>query len=169
MPAQPPISDDDRRRVRALHSEGLGRNQIAKAIGRSAATVTKIAGQLGLTFDRASTVVAVEAKRRTAAERRAGLALALLGDAERLRAQLWQPHMAYAFGGRDNDYAEHEIAQPAPVDKAHLMRAASIAVDKSLRLDEYDRDGGADRARSMLGQLFGALTVRHESADAGDA
>ncbi|MFF2188128.1 helix-turn-helix domain-containing protein [Streptomyces sp. NPDC058155] len=40
-----PITYDDRRRVRELHAQDKNHNEIARAIGRSPSTVSKIAGQ----------------------------------------------------------------------------------------------------------------------------
>lgn len=70
-----PITDLDREQVRRLHTEGKSRNQIARSIGRGAATVSKIASELGLTFAGGARVVAAtEARRADAAARRAQLA-----------------------------------------------------------------------------------------------
>ncbi|MFE2033052.1 hypothetical protein ACFXBB_07270 [Streptomyces scopuliridis] len=70
-----PIDDRDRERVRRLHSQGESRNQIAHSIGRSAASVSKIARKLGLTFNGGARVAAAtEARRADAAARRELLA-----------------------------------------------------------------------------------------------
>lgn len=159
MARNAPLSDEERQRIRELHGEGKGRNEIAAVLGRSAGAVTKAAGEMGLDFTREATRTATEAKRRTAAERRADLALALLDDAERLRRRMWSPYLVFSFGGRDNVFSSRELDLPPAGDQSSLMRAASVAVERSLRLDEYDRDGGAEAARSMLGRLAEALGV----------
>ncbi|MGW1489793.1 helix-turn-helix domain-containing protein [Streptomyces sp. NPDC002402] len=70
-----PIRERDREAVRRLHAEGQSRNAIASAIGRSAATVSKIAKAEGLTFAGGARVAAAtEARRADAAERREQLA-----------------------------------------------------------------------------------------------
>ncbi|MEV7501719.1 hypothetical protein [Streptomyces sp. NPDC093018] len=70
-----PIDDRDRERVRRLHSQGESRNQIAHSIGRSAASVSKIARELGLTFNGGARVAAAtEARRADSAARRELLA-----------------------------------------------------------------------------------------------
>ncbi|MFI1182600.1 helix-turn-helix domain-containing protein [Streptomyces sp. NPDC020799] len=70
-----PIRDRDRKRVRELHAEGKSRNAIARATKRSAATVSKIAAQEGLTFSGGARVAAAtEARRADAAARREQLA-----------------------------------------------------------------------------------------------
>ncbi|GGY65535.1 helix-turn-helix domain-containing protein [Streptomyces xanthochromogenes] len=70
-----PITDADRAAVRRLHAEGKSRNQIAREIRRSAATVSKIAAAEGLTFSGGARVAAAtEARRADAAARREQLA-----------------------------------------------------------------------------------------------
>ncbi|TGB14410.1 helix-turn-helix domain-containing protein [Streptomyces sp. MZ04] len=70
-----PITDRDREAVRRLHSEGKSRNAIARQLGRGAATVSKIAAELGLAFSGAArAAAATEARRADAAARREQLA-----------------------------------------------------------------------------------------------
>lgn len=72
-----PITDGDRAAVRRLHSQGKGRNEIARAIKRPGSTVSKIAADMDppLTFERGSEVVAAtEARRIDLAARRLDLA-----------------------------------------------------------------------------------------------
>lgn len=70
-----PITDTDREAVRRLHTEGKSRNQIAREAGRSAATISKIAAELGLAFSGgARAAAATEARRADAAARREQLA-----------------------------------------------------------------------------------------------
>lgn len=69
------INDRDREAVRHLHAEGKSRNQIARETGRAAATVSKIAADLGLTFSGGARVAAAtETRRADAAARREQLA-----------------------------------------------------------------------------------------------
>ncbi|MFJ9816172.1 hypothetical protein ACIRU3_13065 [Streptomyces sp. NPDC101151] len=70
-----PIEETDRAAVRRLHAQGLSRNAIARETGRAAATVSKIAADLGLAFSGGSRVsAATEARRADAAARREQLA-----------------------------------------------------------------------------------------------
>ncbi|MEU3710501.1 helix-turn-helix domain-containing protein [Streptomyces catenulae] len=70
-----PITARDREGVRRLHAEGQSRNKIARTIGRSAATVSKIARAEGLAFSGGARVAAAtEARRADAAARREQLA-----------------------------------------------------------------------------------------------
>lgn len=151
--AADPITDTDRQRVAELHTAGKGRNDIATEIGRSAGTVSKIAKALGLSFDREATRAATAAKVADAASRRAALALDLLGDAEKLRSQLWTEATVFAFGGKDNIYAEHPLPEPPAVDKLKLLQAAGTAIRDSLRLTEFDAAAGTTDAKAMLTDL----------------
>lgn len=166
-----PITAKDRERVRRLHAEGKTRNQIAREIGRSGSTVSKIAEALGLTFERGAEVLAAtEARQADLAALRAGLALDLTRDAMRLREQLWQPARVFAFGGKDNEYAEEWHPEPPPADKRALLGAAGMAIDRSLKLAPIDSGGDADQVRSMLGSLGEAIATafRDDDQDQGD-
>ncbi|MFF5501250.1 helix-turn-helix domain-containing protein [Streptomyces roseolus] len=156
-----PITDADRRQVRELHAARKSRNEIARILGRSPSTVSKIAAQCEppLTFDRAEQVEAAT-RVRTAdlAARRAALALDLQGDAEKLRAQLWQGTTHGEFAGRDGEWHETYLEQPRFPDQRAIVAAVQTAVGTSLRL--APAEGGDDTAqvRSMLGALGEALT-----------
>ncbi|MFD7103101.1 helix-turn-helix domain-containing protein [Streptomyces celluloflavus] len=66
-----PITDRDCEQVRQLHAEGKSRNEIARTIGRGAATVSKIARAEGLAFSGGARVAAAtEARSADAAARR---------------------------------------------------------------------------------------------------
>jgi hypothetical protein len=145
-----PVTQDDYAQVEKLHGQGLGRNDIAAAIGRAPATVTKLANQLGLSFDRAATAAATAAKVVDARARRAQLALGLLDDAARLREQLFAEAKVFNFGGRDNSYNETVLDKPPFADQLRIMQAAGTAIDRALKLDEYDATGGEAEQRGML-------------------
>ena len=135
----------------------MGRNAIAREIGRATRTVSVLAADMHLTFDTTMTEDATRARIAQLAEKRAVLADALTGDALRLTEQLWTPSVAFSFGGKDNTYAERHVDQPPANDKRALMSAAATAAAQSLRLVPPTDDSGADDARSMLGKLFQGL------------
>ncbi|MFF5142538.1 helix-turn-helix domain-containing protein [Streptomyces sp. NPDC013157] len=167
-----PIDDDDRRRVRELHAAGKSRNDIARAIKRSPSTVSKIAGSFEppLTFDRAAEVAAATAVRTAdLADRRASLALALQADAERLRAQLWQPTVYGEFAGKDGKWQQVHLDQPRFTDQRQIIGATATAIQQSLRLAPAEGGEGAEQVRSMLGALGDALTQAAGDPDTGEA
>ena len=166
-----PITEEDRRKVRDLHAAGESRNAIAKLIGRGAATVSKIAVEEGLSFDREAVKAATEAKVADARARRAALMLDLLDDAARLRAQLWTPHTYTDHGGRDFVKAQWTQPEPTAADKLKLVQACTTAAASSMKLEEHDTgSGGVEGAKSMLGALAAGLQAAYDQLpdDAGD-
>lgn len=155
-----PVTDADREAVRRLHGEGRPRNVIAREIGRSGSTVSKIAAGLGLSFDRAeTTAVATAARSADLASRRVALAEKLHDDAERLREQLWAPCIIGQFGGKENDWNEVPRDRPPFADQRQIMGAVSVAVDKSMKLAPPDTGDSSEQVRSMLADLGAALHV----------
>jgi IS30 family transposase len=67
-----PIRERDREAVRRLHAEGKSRNQIARELGRGAATVSKNAAAEGLIFSGGARVAAATAALRADAAARRG-------------------------------------------------------------------------------------------------
>jgi hypothetical protein len=158
-----PITEEDRRRVKALHAAGRNRNQIAKEIGRSGSTVSKIAEQLGLSFNRDAVQAATEARVADAKARRAELMHALLDDAQKLRQQLFAPTTIHSFGGKDNTYASRDVNQPLFKDQRDIMQATNTAITASLRIDDHDANtGDTDAAKSMLGSLAAGLQAAYD-------
>lgn len=167
-----PIDDRDREQVRELHAQGKSRNQIARAIRRSPSTVSKIAANLDppLTFDRAAEVaVATEVRRADLASRRALLAEQLHDDAEKLRAQLWEPCRYGEFAGRDGEWHEVNLDRPRFGDQRQIISAAGTAIQQSLKLAPVEGGAGAEQVRSMLGALGEALTQAADDTDDGGA
>lgn len=137
---QRPVTEADYNEVRRLHAQGLGRNAIAREMGRGPRTVSVIAAELGLAFDRTMTEEATRARKADLEERRVLLAEALQGDAERLTEQLWQRAKVFNIGGKDNTYTDHDVDEPPADAKKNLMAAAGIAIEKSLKLVPPDRE-----------------------------
>ena len=169
-----PVDPNVRARVRELADQGCGRNRIARDVGLSGSTVSGIIRDTGGSFDRTATAEATEAAKVDAAERRAQLSAALLEDAHKLRAQLWEPVTIGAFGGRDNVWSETRLAEPTFADKRAILAAVGTAVRDHIRLEQVDADGGAAEAGSMLADLMTGLQATHaaqvaqSAAEAGD-
>lgn len=165
-----PVTQDDYDEIRRLHGEGLGRNEIMKAINRGANVVSRLAAEMGLSFARAGQIAAAtEIRRQDLAARRLLLAEQLQADAERLREQLWQPATVFAFGGKDNTFESEQLPEPPPADKRALMSTAGIAIDRSLKLEPVRDDSGAEAARSMIGQLMTGLGEVYRQQQAEEA
>ncbi|MGW3572065.1 helix-turn-helix domain-containing protein [Streptomyces sp. NPDC000941] len=142
-PAPRPVTDETREDVRKLHAEGCSRNEIARRLQRSGRTVSLIAQDLGLSFDRSATEEATRARSADLAEKRTLLAETLIDDAMRLTEQMWEPSVVYNIGGKDNTYTEHQVDEPPADAKRALMAAAGQAIDRSLKLapPETDQQG----------------------------
>lgn len=153
-----PWNDDDTAQLKDLHGQGRSLHSIAAEMGRSKGTINRHAArqQPPLTWERTQVAAATAARVIDAKAHRTALQLALLEDAAKLRKQLWEPCIAFNFGGKDNTYAEHDLAKPTFTDQLKIMQATGVAVDRSLKLAEHDSEG-ADQVRSLLGGLAEAL------------
>ncbi|MBB4931858.1 AraC-like DNA-binding protein [Lipingzhangella halophila] len=167
MPRGHPVDPAARARVQELHSEGWSRNAIAREVGISGYSVTKIVREFGLNFDRETTKAATEAKVADNRARRAELSANLLGDAERLREQLWSPVTIGAFGGRDGEWHTAEVEEPPFADKRAILASVQTAVRSHVELVKADASSGADEAASMLGKLAAGLKQAWGDSDAG--
>ncbi|MFB6787682.1 helix-turn-helix domain-containing protein [Streptomyces olivaceus] len=168
------VTADERAEIIRLHSEGHGRNEIARRVRRSQRTVSLICAEEDLVFDVTMTEDATRHRVAQLAERRAVLAEALQGDAERLTELMWAPAKIFSFGGKDNVYREKDVDEPPAADKRNLMAAANVAIEKSMKLvpPETD-DANVEAARSMLGSLADGLSrlaaqEPHGEADSGE-
>ena len=153
----PPMSAKEKARLRALHAEGKSCRQIGKALGRGAATVSRHAAAMGLSFAREATVKATSARVIDLAAFRAQEAVALAEDARRIREQLWQPFLAWSIGGRENVYTEHEMPRPDPRTQRDIVLSAKACHEASLKLTESTAGDGDKDAVSLLHQLGDAF------------
>lgn len=157
-----PITDEDRDAIRRLHAQGKGRNAIARELRRSGRTISNLAAELGLTFERGPEVAAAtQARTADLAALRAQLALDLTHDAMKLREQLWAPSKVYNFGGKDNTYEEMPVTEPPADAKRALMGTAGMAIDRSLKLAPPKNDDGSTEIGSLLTGLFDRLRDQH--------
>ena len=84
------------------------------------------------------------------------LSLELLEDAQRLRGQLWQKATVYKFGGRDNEFNEHELAEPDFAGKRDIAQAMATCIDRSMALERFDSKEG-EEARGAIIRLVESL------------
>ncbi|WP_445396459.1 helix-turn-helix domain-containing protein [Streptomyces sp. LE64] len=163
-----PITDAERRRVKQLHGKGLPRNEIARVLGRSYGAVSKVARDLGLTFDRAAQVQAATAVRTAdLSARRTAFAARLQDIAEREADKLTAPTVYWDWGGKEHDYDQREQPEPHAADRRSIMATIATAVDRSLKLVPPKEDGGQE-SRSVIGDLMAGLArdyvARHGQA-----
>lgn len=148
----------DAKRALDLFNSGTSCNGIARELGVSASTVSLWAKREGLAFDRSRVSAANRAHTVDLAAGRIRLAEKMLAASEKLLDELGDPYLVYSFGGRDNTYAEHELARPPVEVHRNVITTAGITFDKLTRVVETSGSGSED-ARSMLAQLGRALGI----------
>ncbi|MFC5720359.1 helix-turn-helix domain-containing protein [Streptomyces gamaensis] len=164
-----PITDDDRDQVRRLHAKGKSRNAIARAIGRSASTVSKIAREEGLRFEGGARVApATEARQLDLAEARRLMIERLYRRAaanlDRVEAEQYV-RVELLPTGRPVRLVSDE---PPAQDERHHSQAIGSYLTSAARLVEIDAGTGAGEVRSMLTDLARGLRDAF-SDDEGDA
>ncbi|WP_053913667.1 helix-turn-helix domain-containing protein [Streptomyces sp. TP-A0875] len=164
-----PIDDKDRAAVKRLHAKGTSRNDIARAIKRSPATVSKIAAAFDppLKFDRAPQVEAATVVRKAdLAARRAEMAERLHDAAERELGKLTEATLYWEWGGKDHTYAQKLADEPIPADRRAIMGVIATALDRSLKLVPPKDDAGAE-SRSVIGDLMAGLARNYAERHGG--
>lgn len=141
--------DDPRTEVVRLARDGHGRNEVARLTGVPPTTVTRIASEAGVAFDRTATAHATEARVIDAKARRSILAADLLDDVQVARERLHR-----AEDAKDVFFAAKAIDALA---SAHVRL---VAVDGP--------QDDTDHAKSLIGQLHAAL-VGNVAAEAASA
>lgn len=177
MTAAPPITAAEKARILEAIKAGERRNDISRRFGRSPSTVSKIAHDAGLNFDRTATAAATKAKQHDNRARRAALAPEFLAKAEQALDKINEaisrmsgPTVVYNFGGRDNVYEEHTLDQPpmeviraAAAAVRDLMQTAKTATAAVLDMERVDTppDGAG-----VLEHLVDAIAAARSNADA---
>jgi hypothetical protein len=144
--------------IKAARANGTSARQVARVHGVAAATVTRIARDHGLAdaFERSQTEKATRAHEADCKALRAQLKLDLLADAQKLRARIWGTHQVVVStpqGAEVVTLAENPLAE-----MRSGYTALGIAVDKSIRLEQHDAEGGDGLAavdewlRGMMGE-----------------
>jgi hypothetical protein len=169
----PRIPDDKRAAILADIKEnapqGKSRGKIARDHDVSTFTVSKIAEEGGCSdaFNREQTKNATAAAVADNRSMRAELSRRLLEKAGDALDQMDQPHLAFAFGGRDNIYREQELPKPPTGDMRNLMVIAATAIDKHIVIDRHDSGAGLDETVGLLDRIMTGLKEKH--GDGGDA
>ena len=153
-----PVTDQMRSEVVRLHGEGMGRNEIARTVGTSGATVTRICRENGLVFDTLSTELATRVEKANVAEIRARVAKLFILRAEEALADLDAPTLVGSFGGRDNTWSERLLDAPPADVKRNLMTIAAIGAQRHAELERFDTgDTQASEGASLLDAIGSGL------------
>lgn len=175
-----PVDPETRARVVALMGEGvLGRNAIARETGVSGWTVTMIAQEIGHTFDRRNTELAVAARTVDLAKERQELAAMLMVEVRQSLEDMRAPATMVQFEGGHQltesegegdervtrtrwvpgEWREHVIPEPTFSDKRNLMTIVGIGITKIAELTKATEAAGSETAVSYLDNLTASLEV----------
>ena len=158
-------TDEESTRLTELHAAGKSLHFIANELGRSKRTISVWAEKLGLSFDRAETAKAAEAKHVDNKARRARIEERLLAKGEEFLDQLDEPVIVFSFGGPLNEYAEHELTKPDPVSQKHIVQALNTVLTSANKLHEMNAGSNADHSKAMLVKMQAALLELHAEED----
>jgi transposase-like protein len=141
----------EKQKQRALELYGsMSVSALSKKLKIPKSTLGTWAKAAGLKTDRAEHVqAAVKARQADFAARRQALQENLLGDAEELRKRLWEPCIAYNFGGRDNTYRQRKQKEPDYRAKEQICKGVGTLVTSIGKLAEID-DKHQDRTEVDL-------------------
>lgn len=158
-----PVEADVRARAIELIGSGLPRNAIARELQIAPSSVSKIATEEGLSFDRANqTASATAARQHDMKVRRLELIDELMSKAADHLVAIDQPFLAFNFGGKENTYEEHTLDRAPTGDLLNLHRAASLALKDARELIRDDDDQGVAEAESMLMNLILELGLHED-------
>lgn len=165
-----PLSDETRDAVVRLHGEGYGCNAIARELGISAGSVSKIARDRSLKFDRAATDLATRARTIDLAHTRTLLLQKMSVAASDLLDEIDGPYLVYAFGGRDNTYEEHLLDAPPVEVRRTAIIAAGATVDRVSKYLDTRPDTSLTKVESMIDRLAASLEAEYaNNADEWDS
>lgn len=153
---RPRIPEEEAERIRAAMREGKSCNAIAKEFGRSTHTVSRIARECGHKFAQMNTERAREIRKGYTAEWRAKAMRKWMKAHDMVHERLYAPTLVYNFGGRDNDYNEHELDKPDAKTIRDLMQAGHVAMRTIDAIHKADQETTTGKPEALLA-FFGAL------------
>lgn len=151
-----PLTEAERQHIIDLCHAGQSRNDIARAVGRSPDSISRVAHTIGHRFGQTNLARAHEARRAYGAEARAETARRFHERANELLEQMDGEYLVFSFGGRDNTYNEQRLSEPPVEAKRQLIQAAAQAMRTVLEVDKHDNAGGGDV--SAVDQWLAAMT-----------
>lgn len=155
-----PVEPKTIEQILAAYDEGLGRNEIARRVGVSVASVTRYCRENGRTFDTSKSELAVAILGMNLEAARRDLAAAMVYRAQESLEAFDAPATVvhYQQGNETTvgKWVEYTLDQPTFSDQQRIMTMAGIAFDKATRLTE--RSGaGADAAIGLLDKFSTAI------------
>lgn len=124
-----PVEDSVGARAIELIGAGTPRNAIARELQIAPSSVSALARDAGLSFERANqTASATAARQHDLKVRRIELIDELVSKAADHLVSVDQPFLAFSFGGKENEYSKHTLDRAPTGDILNLHRAASLAL-----------------------------------------
>lgn len=124
----------------------MGCNQIAKEVGHSSDTVSRIARAQGHTWPEGAgntkLARAHEMRRAYSAEWRADFAARLSAECEDMLQSMHGPYLVFNFGGKENTYEEHTLSEPPTEAKERLVKSIRLGMQTVMDIARHDSDGG---------------------------
>ncbi|MBH0119836.1 helix-turn-helix domain-containing protein [Rhodococcus sp. CX] len=164
-------TDEESRRLRELHEQGMSLRAIAEEMGRPQSTVSRWADRLNLSFDRSKTKKATEArvidlKARKAVAAENALEILELSQAAILATLRGKKGWSTLIRGSEGREVE---AQLDFIPSRDLREQTNAHTGQAAVLDKLtDTTTEHDNAKSMLGQLEAALIAAvHDEEEAG--
>jgi transposase-like protein len=152
-PARKRLTDEEREQIADAIRAGRPRNEIARAFDRSQGTVSRIARQAGLEFDRSITKQATEAKQSDNAHRLEILKGRFLEESERLLSEMTSPTTVIKF--HQGEWFETDLDQPTHIDQRNIMWTAGGAIRNYLEIDAHQ--GGGEDSFAAVDQWLDAM------------
>lgn len=159
-PSTKRLSDAEREKIADAIRSGQSRNEIARAFKRSAGTVTKIAGEFGLSFDRSKTKDATDALRADNENAFERAKLRLLEEFDKALDELHSPAKVHKW--HEGKFLEQEIPEPTFTDKRHIMFRANGAIQYALAI-EHRTQGDDDTSEAAVQAWM--KSIREEAAE----
>lgn len=156
------LTPEDRERILALYRAGWTRNAIAREVGRSPATVSKVCKAAGVHFDRNATAQAVAARSIDLKARRQAILHRIYARIEknldRLEAEGYTYSLVMPGGVESAAYVATQTDEDPPsADERNHMAVVTGYLQAATKLEAVDSDGGATDASSMLSRLYDSL------------
>lgn len=136
-----PVDAKTRARIRKLARDGMTRNAIAREVGVSPSTVSKVceAARPPITFDRTATAAAVEAHSIDMKAVRAKLSEQAVERVGKLFDLLDAKHTVFHFD-KDGVMSTGTLDRPTSGDMKNYITSIGILIDKHIALVRYDSD-----------------------------
>jgi IS30 family transposase len=158
-PSTKRLSDAEREKIAEAIRDGKPRNVIAREFGRGAGTITKIARDFGLAFDRSATKDATEALKADNENAFEKAKLRLLAEFDKALDELHKP--AKAIHWHQGEMVEKQLDEPTFVDKRHIMFRANGAIQYALAI-EHRTQGDDDTSQAAVNEWMQSIRAEAE-------